>query len=492
MFYFIINEMKIKLKSPLFLIIIICILAMYITQCLPRKLYYYSKPMDELHFIYTVMKDDYKRSKTDKLKIKDLSLTCPSIKLNNEKKKILMDAILMINPNFDENELVSEIEFNISEKSFNDIMEKLDESLGNGTYYGSKWRTIYYNSYISQVFNTRIYKNISDIIICMEKYLIKVINNGTYNQYYLFKSKTNIISEKQISYMKDVLKEMQDNKAKDLTDNELYDIYNNLFLQINELLGENTPFGTKNRYIIFNNINTLQEQNNIFEMIKSEKITNTYARYYSDYLSILAGILPALFGAFILIDDRKYKMNQLVYSKKISSIEYVLIKFFSIVLLFMICFYIIAGFSTILFIKFSNEFKLTIDYFAFFKYTTFWIMPTIFFTISFTMLLSVIFVNGVISFIFQLILFLLSILDLIGNYSLWKPIIRFNEVGQLDFYNNNFHSIVVNRIFITILSFVLLVFTIKLYSMLRNDNNFLAQFYNKIKLYAKIGRKKVC
>lgn len=247
------------------------------------------------------------------------------------------------------------------------------------------------------------------------------------------------------------------------------------------MLGGNTAFGTKYRQYVFNLNNALEDEKKQFEIIKTkEKITNAYARYYSDYMVVLAGILPSIFGAFTLIEDRRNKMHELVYSKPISSIKYVLSKFLSIVILFSIYYYLIAITSTILFYRFSQLYNLTIDITAFLKYTTFWVMPTVLFTTALSMFFSILFNNGIISIAIQLIIFFKSAQPLIGDYKLYKPIIRYNEIGNVEFYQNNLYSILINRVSISIISIIILYITIKIYTIVRKNGSFFELFINKI------------
>ncbi|MFD2876849.1 hypothetical protein ACFTAO_14020 [Paenibacillus rhizoplanae] len=51
------------------------------------------------------------------------------------------------------------------------------------------------------------------------------------------------------------------------------------------------------------------------------------ARYFSDYMSLPAGIFPVFLSAFLLLRDRSSRMNELIYSRRVSPWVYVGSKF---------------------------------------------------------------------------------------------------------------------------------------------------------------------
>jgi hypothetical protein len=93
-----------------------------------------------------------------------------------------------------------------------------------------------------------------------------------------------------------------------------------------------------------------------------------------------------------------------------------------------------------------------IDYFAFFKYTLFWIAPTVMFTSGVGALISIIFGNGVAAIPVQFMLWMNSLMPLRGDYGLTKLVIRFNTAGAYEEYIGWVHNIGINRIFYVLIS----------------------------------------
>jgi len=443
------------------------ILIMYITQCLPEKWYWYAKPMDEIHFMYTIMVQDYSRGHTEEFKAEN-QILCSKIYLTKSSKELLLKKIRHMNPNYTEKDIISDIIFTVTQEEFEDIMDELNQVLGGKSYYAESMRSIYYSQYISNAFHIDTRLNISDMLLAMEEYLKYTVNEKSYSKYTnLFIKKLKFTSD-ELSYITNIYAKMVSAKEQGLDTNVIFRLYDDWFNGIDNMLGGNTAFGTKYRQYILNLNNNLEDEMKYFESIKNEeKITNAYARYYSDYMVILAGILPAIFGAFTLIEDRRYKMHELVYSKPVNSTQYVLSKFLSIVILFGIYYYLIASISTILFYRFGQAYNLNVDNLAFFKYITFWVMPTVLFTTALSMLLSVLFNNGIIAIVIQLIIFFMSAQPLSGEYKLYRPIIRYNQIGDVDFFRSSLHSIITNRIGISIISIAIVLIAIKTYATIR-------------------------
>jgi multidrug efflux pump subunit AcrB len=111
-------------------------------------------------------------------------------------------------------------------------------------------------------------------------------------------------------------------------------------------------------------------------------------------------------------------------------------------------------------------------------------MPTLLFTTAFSMFISAITRNGVIPVMLQIFLFFFSANKLIGNYQIWMPILRFNEIGKYEFYREKLPDNIINRVFITMISVLLVLGTVFVYSKLRKGEN-----AGRIKMRLRWGKK---
>jgi hypothetical protein len=251
-----------------------------------------------------------------------------------------------------------------------------------------------------------------------------------------------------------------------------YEEYLNIVRKLDKDLGGNTDYSDKNRKMILNRSMTyeeaLQEFNNI---INKDKITNAYGRLFSDYMGIAAGFFPIFLSAFILTRDKRSRMYELVYSRSVKSHTYVLAKYTALVIVMFLGYLIAATHATVKFACFASQNNYIIDYFAFYKYTFAWILPTLMFTTAFGMLISIIFGNGIAAVPAQFILWITSLLPLGGNYALTKILIRFNTAGSYNNYIVWKNDIIINRIFYIILSLAL-VYIASMFLTLKRGGGF--------------------
>lgn len=139
----------------------------------------------------------------------------------------------------------------------------------------------------------------------------------------------------------------------------------------------------------------------------------------------------------------------------------------SVVVVFSAWFYLIAAAATIYFAYLAQRFGYEMDGLAFFKYVTVWVIPTLLFTVSLSIFLDLFFGSSMLVILIQILLFFVSVKDLMGGYSLWKPILRFNAIGRYDFYQVNKQAILANRLCIFVISLLFFVAAAGIYEYRR-------------------------
>lgn len=209
----------------------------------------------------------------------------------------------------------------------------------------------------------------------------------------------------------------------------------------------------------------VEEKKEYEAILKEDKVTNSYARLFADYIGIGLGFFMVFVTAFTLVRDKRYGSNELIYTREVSSLKYVGGKYLADVITALIIVLVVAGHATWLFHGFSKLTGDSISYTAFYKYTILWILPTIMFVASLSYVLQVVFDNGIVPIIIQFIYWMYSI-D-IHNNQITKYIIRFNEIAPYSQFQPLEHTIFVNRIFYTLLSIVLLFVAVKLWDRKR-------------------------
>lgn len=462
-------EYKKNLFSILFLLSVIILIIIYITQCLPRKWMYYKQPMNQEEFIYERLREDQKHTATEIIKgymynskLNIVQKKTIFKKINIDKKGLDYINTILIKLNQD-NQIVSY-------DGFEEDLSYLNILLGGKSYYEKSSIISLYERYLREAFGTLPLENTHELCEEMYTYLHDSIEKERYIFYSVDVFQTmKKYSKKELEKVYEIAQDI-DQIYRNYSSNEEIKYQNMLicFNQIAELLGENSVFSEKYRDQYFKKVYSLNDIKQQYKiMIEDEKLTNAYARYYADYMTVFGGLLSAIFGAFSLWYDERYKVQDIIFSKKISSFQYLFLKFAVIIALFFTIYIVIAGVSTGLFFIFAKIEKIAIDYLAFFKYMIGWVMPTVCVTTASSMLIFIVFNNPIPVLMLELIVFFLSSKDLCGNYFLWKPIIRFNEIGRYDYFIEHLWEIIINRIVMSGLSIFILWFCSILYERKR-------------------------
>ncbi|GKX32236.1 ABC transporter permease [Vallitalea longa] len=244
------------------------------------------------------------------------------------------------------------------------------------------------------------------------------------------------------------------------------DEYNNILKTLRKELGNNSIYTNE----IITNLCERELRNNEYmenqtQILETEKVTGSYARLFADYIGIAVGFFAVFIAGFTLVRDKKHRTYEIVYSKKISSVKYLLSKYIGNVILIFIVVLILAGYTTY---KFSIAYD-NIDYLAFFKYSFTWILPTIMLVTSLAYLLQIIFDNGIVPVIIQFIYWYYSMSFCNNQYNITKYIIRYNSVTGLSEYEQVASNIMVNRLVILVVSIILLVISMWIFSKKRGN-----------------------
>ncbi len=114
-----------------------------------------------------------------------------------------------------------------------------------------------------------------------------------------------------------------------------------------------------------------------YQLVKDkDRFTGGYARLFSDYAGVMAmGILPVFLAVALCLKDRRNKMSQLVYSRKLSSAVIVSVRYAAILTVVMVPVVILAYYSN------SKVWALyegmQLDYLAPLKYSFGWLLPSV-------------------------------------------------------------------------------------------------------------------
>lgn len=254
--------------------------------------------------------------------------------------------------------------------------------------------------------------------------------------------------------------------------------------KVDDKLGGGTYYSEKYNDQLFKKDKTYEKALEEFEnMINYDNLSNAYGRLFGDYMGFTSGFFPIFLAAFVLTRDKRYRMSEIIYSREISSYKYVIAKYLGLFISVLLVYLALASHATILVSSMVKSKGYTVEYLAFYKYTFAWIAPTILFTISMGFLIPILVENGIVAIPIQFGIWVCSLLPLIGDYSLSKFVIRFNVVGGYNIFMDSYNTIIINRIFYTIVSFVLVLLSgyILSYRRGRHDGIFKKKFSRKSK-----------
>lgn len=214
------------------------------------------------------------------------------------------------------------------------------------------------------------------------------------------------------------------------------------------------------------------------QFLYEDKISGAYARLYCDYLGIIVSILPVFVAAALTSLDKKSRMEQLVFARKISSTKLIFTRFFSLVTITLTPVVIT---SVIAQIKVSSLYSnYSMDSFAIFGYAAFWLVPNIMIASAIGMLITEI-ASGLLAIFIQGVWWITSIsaatYGLTGRIGKFTLIMRHNSLMEHDAFFDRWENIVFNRIFFTMVSILGIALTAFIYEQKRRGffNGFSSQ-----------------
>lgn len=221
---------------------------------------------------------------------------------------------------------------------------------------------------------------------------------------------------------------------------------------------------------------------NYNDLLEKDKIVGAVARLLSDYYGIILGFLPIMLSVFLVYEDRRYSICNIIYSKKISSFKLLYTRYFATLIAAMsvviIALFIPCTFVGIVFLKHGYK----VDFLIFAKYSFGWLMPTVMISLAMGFILSEL-INGIVAIIVQFIWFywstLLSNGMIVGNAG-YKMVARFNAFGEYHRFEEFFNELLVNRILYVVASLVIIALTAVLFEYKRKGKWRLNRYdYNK-------------
>lgn len=199
------------------------------------------------------------------------------------------------------------------------------------------------------------------------------------------------------------------------------------------------------------------------ELIEKDQVTRAYARLFCDYAGIMLGILPVFVAVARGLKDRRHEMQDLIYSRSISTVRLILVRTFAMLFLLLLPVLLYAGFMTV---KFAGPGR---DLSAFLVYSLGWLAPTVLVSMAVGMFLTEL-TDTPIAIAAQGVWWMYSMfsgLSMMGGGYGMNLMPRHNDTGGADIFREYFGTLAFNRIFYALLAVALIAGTAFIYDRKR-------------------------
>lgn len=112
-------------------------------------------------------------------------------------------------------------------------------------------------------------------------------------------------------------------------------------------------------------------------LIKEDGYTGGYLRLFCDYMGIILGILPVFVVATRILRDKRAQMQELVFTRKISSVTLVAGRYIAMVTMMMVPVILLSLAPMFDCMSFTKGSGIRLDYLAFLKYDFGWLLPSV-------------------------------------------------------------------------------------------------------------------
>lgn len=194
------------------------------------------------------------------------------------------------------------------------------------------------------------------------------------------------------------------------------------------------------------------------DLTEKDGYTGAFLRLFCDYMGIMLAIIPVFVVATRILRDKRAGMQELVFTRKASSVSVVGSRFLALVSMEFLPVVLLSVMPMTDCMLYAKETGLHLDYLAFLKYDFGWLLPTILavtalglFVTELTESALAILVQGV----WWFVSLQTGIAGMDGGAYGWNLIPRHNTVMNYRGFAEGFSQLVYNRLFYVVLSIVL-------------------------------------
>ena len=269
-----------------------------------------------------------------------------------------------------------------------------------------------------------------------------------------------------------------------------YERFIELMEEADDILGGGSKYGDGYRESNAQVPMTYEEALEEYQLlIENDRLSGGYARLFSDYMVIFLGILPVFLAATRGLRDRRAGMQELIYTRKASSLIIVSSRYLAMLAMLVIPVLALSVIPLMQCVRFGNSAGVSVDMLAFVKYTFGWLVPTIMIVLAVGMFLTEL-TDTAAAVLVQGAWWFISVFSgvntLGGGMYGWNLVPRHNTELNWRGYHDGFSQLAANRIFYAVLPLALVIFTAFIYSQKRKGRfvirgKILADRKNKLK-----------
>ncbi len=275
----------------------------------------------------------------------------------------------------------------------------------------------------------------------------------------------------------------ENDKTKQFSSQVTYEHFKELMSEMEEIIGENGSKYSMDMLLAYFGITEMNYDEALAEYqqtINNDRVTNGFARLFCDYIGQVLGLYPVFLIVVIWLKDRRHRMDELIFSKSISPAKLLLVRYMANITMILLPVILLSLESLIPLIGFGSKMSISVDGFAFIKYILWWLLPTVMVVTALGTFFTLL-TDSPIAILIQFLWWMIDrgITGLSGDTCLFTLMVRHNTLRGYEIIQKNFELICLNRLCMTGISVLFIVFSIWIFSRRRKGKINAANVYAK-------------
>lgn len=220
------------------------------------------------------------------------------------------------------------------------------------------------------------------------------------------------------------------------------------------------------------------------EYLDQDQLSGAYARVFCDYMGLTAALFSVFVPVAYLLRDRRARVSELLYVRRISSVKMVLCRFVALVTMGILPYLIMSVIPTMQLMIYGAQNQITVDPFGFIKYIIAWILPTILSVTALAYLMTLLTETPaaiIVQFAWSLYGLFNSAYHLDGGSYGTEIMIRHNSMGNYRLMADDMTALVINRVSYCLIALLLLAVTIGIYHFKRRGMLDVSSYFRKMR-----------